>query len=145
MFFDIIVSQTEVTTMWENTAFNVTRMRTINLQVRWKLLSSEENVTTDAVVTCIMRNLLCGPRAGEEKEESVASHQDKMEALHADVSLLPFLDKDEAHFAANTKHGYGLMKRYILEKANGRVLQEAWCGHVAEDFGQRKGQGDQTG
>jgi hypothetical protein len=84
-------------------------------QAHCKLLSFTENNPTGAVADGITSNFLYVPRAGKENKGSAAFHQDKMEALYANVNLLLFLDKADAQFTDDAKHWRSLTKRHILE------------------------------
>ena len=104
-----------MTTTGEDAAFSVVRKYTVIQQLCWKLLRLAENSPTGAVVDDIIQNSLYGPRVSKEKEGSVPSRQDKMEALHTNVNLLPVLDTAGAQFAEDVEHWRGLMKWHILK------------------------------
>jgi hypothetical protein len=113
MFYDVIAMQAGVAAAGDGAGFDLHRMRIVIRRCRRRLLEASERRPTSAIIDGVVRNFLYGPRAEEEKDGSVITIQDEMEALHSDVSILPFLDEAMLEDAT---YWQNLMKKFILDR-----------------------------
>jgi hypothetical protein len=113
IFYDVIATQAGVAAVGDGAGFDLSRMRIVIRRCRRRLLEASERRPTSAIIDGVVRNFLYGPRAEEEKDGSVVSLQEEMEALHSDVSILPFLDEAMSEDATYWKN---LMREFILNR-----------------------------
>lgn len=114
LFYDVIAKQAGLVNGDDGEKFDMSRMSTVIRRYRRRLLEGAERRPTRSIIDGIVRNFLYGPRAGELNDKgSVTSPQDEIEALHADVDILPLLDEAETKLA---DYWQGLMKEFILDR-----------------------------
>lgn len=141
LFYDVIAKQAGII-VDEDEVFDVARMRTVIRRYRRRLLEASERRPTQAIIDGIVRNFMYGPRAGEEEEEGLITPQQEMEALHADVNMLPFLAEAETKLE-DASHWQELAKKYILDRPMVVVLGKpsaSMATKIADDEKERESQ-----
>jgi len=111
----MVAPDTPVTDGSSDNNFDLSRMRIVIRRYRRRVLEACERRPTSAITSGIIRNFLYGPRADESKNGNGSSYspQDEMEALHADVDYLPFVDEA---MLKDATFWQSLMREYILER-----------------------------
>ena len=132
LFYEVMTEQCK-----DDASFDVARMKTVIRRYRRRLLEVMERRPTDAIVDCVIRNFLYGPRAGEEKKDGEVTPDDEMAALHADTDIFPLLDEAETKLD-DASYWQNLIKDYILDRPMAAVLGKPSAKMAAESSQKEK-------
>ena len=137
LFYDVMVKQCEES--GNASSFDVGRMKTVIRRYRRRLLEASERRPTDVIVDGIIRNFMYGPRAGEECKDgkNAFSKQEEMEALKADIDILPFLDDAETRLD-DASYWRSLIREFILGRPMAAVIGKPSAAMAAESSQKEK-------